>query len=61
MTELDREMIKNDLNTMRRRWAGWIEEDVARNALEYIYHLEDTIAQRDSLLAALGVTVPKEG
>lgn len=35
------ESIKNDLDKLARRLAGWIEETVARNALALIEQLEE--------------------
>ncbi len=34
------ESVKNDLERLASRWAGWIEETVARNAMAYIEQLE---------------------
>ena len=37
------ESVKNDLERLARRWAGWIEETVARNAIARIEQLEEQI------------------
>lgn len=37
------ESIKNDLERLARRWAGWTEEAVARNALALIEQLEEQV------------------
>lgn len=52
--------IKCELMRGIAHYNGHYEAEVMTNALDYIHRLEATIADRNTLLAVMGVTVPDE-